>query len=361
LRWRVVALFLSLGLAAICLGQAFLLSSSQWDLKIWWAMGNAFRAGRSPYIVEGGLPFIYPPIAVPLLAPLSLLPFEAAIAVWILLKLCALAGLVAIWRQFVEIRGTALEVLYFLFAFGSALTIDFVAGNPCTFEQLGLWLGLLALSRGRIFWFCAAVVATAQLKISPALMLGALLLVPKEPRWGAFAAASGAFLGLLGLQRLLAPEWFAQFITRSLTVDERGPDNPSLYGLIRDLAPDPGLSVLIWGAAVVLVAALSLRAARRGSGDVRVRVLLATVVYALIAPRFMDYSYELLLPTGLYFLRRPGLTVPVAAAIALPLPRGARLLTQAGRVLQNYYPLACALAVFALLLDEVGAPLTDTR
>jgi hypothetical protein len=64
----------------------------------------------------------------------------------LLLKLAAFAGLIAIWRCFVEIRFTALEVLYFLFAFGAALSVYVVSGSPALFEQPGTWLGLLAVS-----------------------------------------------------------------------------------------------------------------------------------------------------------------------------------------------------------------------
>src|SRR5207253_8256281 len=219
-------------LSLLCLVQAFG-PQAQWDLRIWLAMGHAFREGRTPYVNPGdGLFFVYPPIAAPLLAPLSLLSLRAATAVWLLLKLIAFSGLIAIWRRFVEIRGSALEVLYFLFAFGSALSIDLISGNPGMFEQLGIWLGLLALSRGRIAWFCIAIVVTAQLKIAPALMLLALLAIPEKPRWGAFGLSAGGFLAMLGLQRVIAPEWFAEFVRRSAGVDERGPSNPALVALI---------------------------------------------------------------------------------------------------------------------------------
>ena len=67
----------------LCLVQAFGLEA-QWDLRIWLAMGHAFREGRTPYVNVGeGLFFVYPPIAVPLLAPLSLLSLRAAtIVAW---------------------------------------------------------------------------------------------------------------------------------------------------------------------------------------------------------------------------------------------------------------------------------------
>jgi hypothetical protein len=347
---RRLALAAALCLAALVLGQALLGTSAQWDLKLWLGMGHAFREGRNPYVTVNELPFMYPPIAVPLLTPLSFLPDRVAVWVWVLLKLCALLGLVIVWRNFVELRGTALEVLYFLFAFGAALSIDFISGNPCTFEQLGLWLGLLALARGRIFWFCAAVVVTAQLKIAPALMLGALLVIPARPRWGAFAASAGAFAASLGLQRLLAPAWFAEFITRAGAVDERGPNNPALLSLFRDVVPGESAALALWLAAVLAIVLLTARALRRTKADVRLRVMLAAVTYALIAPRFKDYSYELLLPVGLHVVQR----VPLAALIAFPIGRGAKVIAAVGRYLGRYYPLACAMAVYALLLDETG-------
>jgi hypothetical protein len=228
---RRLALAAAVALAVTVVGQSLLGPSAQWDLEAWLAMGHAFREGRDPYVTVNHLPFIYPPIAVPLLAPLSLMPDRVAAWVWMALKLAALAGLVAIWRNFVELRGTALEIVYFIFAFGS--------------------------------WFCVAVVATAQVKISPALMLGALLVVPERPRWCAFAASSAAFLASLGLQRQLAPEWFAIFAFRAGSVDERGPSNPALLSLFRDLFPEAGLALALWAAAVLVVVFLSVRTLRR--------------------------------------------------------------------------------------------------
>jgi hypothetical protein len=352
---RRLALAAAVALAVTVVGQSLL--GPQWDLEAWLAMGHAFREGRDPYVTVNHLPFIYPPIAVPLLAPLSLMPDRVAAWVWMALKLAALAGLVAIWRNFIELRGTALEIVYFIFAFGSALTIDLASGNPCTFEQLGLWLALFALLHGRIFWFCVAVVATAQVKISPALMLGALLVVPERPRWGAFAASSAAFLASLGLQRLLAPEWFAIFAFRAGSVDERGPSNPALLSLFRDLFPEAGLALALWAAAVLVVVFLSLRTLRRTKADMRLRIMLAALTYALIAPRFKDYSYELLLPVGLHVVQR----VPLAALICFPVGRGVKIVSVIGRYLERYYPLACALALFGLLLDELGGTPAKTK
>ena len=343
-------------LSLLCLVQAFG-PQAQWDLRIWLAMGHAFREGRTPYVNLGdGLFFVYPPIAAPLLAPLSLLSLRAATAVWLLLKLIAFSGLIAIWRRFVEIRGSALEVLYFLFAFGSALSIDLISGNPGMFEQLGIWLGLLALSRGRIAWFCITIVVTAQLKIAPALMLLALLAIPEKPRWGAFGLSAGGFLAMLGLQRVIAPEWFAEFVRRSAGVDERGPSNPALLALIRDIVAQPPLAAAATVVAVAAILVLSGRALRRSGADPASRVMLVAVAYALIAPRFKDYSYVLLFPVGLHLLRRARVAVPLAAAIAFPLPRGARALAATGRYLETYYPLACALLAFKLLLDELSGP-----
>jgi len=340
----------------LCLVQAFGLEA-QWDLRIWLAMGHAFREGRTPYVNVGeGLFFVYPPIAVPLLAPLSLLSLRAATIVWLLLKLVALSGLIGIWRRFVEIRGSALEVLYFLFAFGSALTVDLISGNPGMFEQLGIWLGLLALSRGRIVWFCIAIVVVAQLKIAPVLMLLALLALPGKPRWAAFALSAGAFLAILGLQFVIAPEWFAEFVRRSAGVDERGASNPALVAFIRDIIAQPPLAAAATVMAVSGILLLSGRALRRSGPDPGARVMLIAVAYALIAPRFKDYSYVLLLPVGLHLLRRAQATVPLAAAIALPVPHGARALAATGRYLQTYYPLACALLAFTMLLEELSGP-----
>jgi hypothetical protein len=156
---------------------------------------------------------------------------------------------------------------------------------------------------------------------------------------GARAASSAAFLASVGLQRLLAPEWFAIFAFRAGSVDERGPSNPALLSLFRDLFPEAGLALALWAAAVLVVVFLSVRTLRRTKADMRLRIMLAALTYALIAPRFKDYSYELLLPVGLHLVQR----VPLAALICFPVGRGVKIVSVIGRYLERYYPRAGAL------------------
>src|SRR5438132_4607300 len=179
---------------------------------------------------------------------------------------------------------------------------------------------------------------------------------PREAALGAFGLSAGGFLAMLGLQRVIAPEWFAEFVRRSAGVDERGPSNPALLALIRDIVAQPPLAAAATVVAVAGILVLSGRALRRSGADPASRVMLVAVAYALIAPRFKDYSYVLLFPVGLHLLRRARVAVPLAAAIAFPLPRGARALAATGRYLETYYPLACALLAFKLLLDELSGP-----
>jgi hypothetical protein len=38
------------------------LTEDPWDLRVWKLVGEAMDAGQSPYTIESGLPFAYPPL-----------------------------------------------------------------------------------------------------------------------------------------------------------------------------------------------------------------------------------------------------------------------------------------------------------
>jgi hypothetical protein len=47
--------------------------------------------------------------------------------------------------------------------------------------------------------------------------------------------------------------------------------------------------------------------------------------------------------------------------ICFPVGRGVKIVSVIGRYLERYYPLACALALFGLLLDELGGTPAKTK
>ncbi|MBV9851510.1 MAG: DUF2029 domain-containing protein, partial [Armatimonadetes bacterium] len=217
----------------------------QWDFKVYYYAARTFAAGGDPYAPSpqnftpaGYLPFLYPPLTLTLFRLFALPPILPAAALWLGLKLIALAALLTVWsRRFLPLRAlSAPTVLFFLLAFNRTLYTDIITGNVTVFEDLALWLGFAALLSGRPWAFCACLILAAQFKIIPIAFLVLLLLVPPRPQWGAFFTGLLGFAALFSLNALLYPGLTRQFFANSLAVDHRGSNNPSTLAFFRDFA-----------------------------------------------------------------------------------------------------------------------------
>jgi len=305
----------------------------QGDLRIYRAAALAYAEGRDPYapgalVGAGGrvqaLPFVYPPVALPLMRPLLLLDARTTSLVFFTLKMVAAAFLVVLWRRafFPDDLGGA--CLYLVCALGYAQTIkmDLRAGNISVFEQVLIWVGIVAFLRGRP-WICAALIGAAALfKLTSAALL-VILLVDRRRRCVAAALTVACGLAAVhGLSAALRPDLFGAFLRSAAALDDRGQTNPASLALIRDglerLVREPGsehLDWIVYGGWVLLIGLASLSGARRQE----LPGALECFAYALAAPRFKDYSYILLIPPSVYVvvhvLRGPALRILALALL----------------------------------------------
>jgi len=329
-------------------------------LRIYRAAAGAYAEGRDPYapgalLGEGGrtqaLPFVYPPVALPLLRPLLLLDARTTALVFFALKMAAAAFLVVLWRRafFPDDLGGA--CLYLVCALGYAQTIkmDLRAGNISVFEQVLIWVGLVAFLRGRP-WICAALIAAAALfKLTSAVLLVILLVDRRRRGVAAALTAAGALAAVHGLSAVLRPDLFGAFLRSAAALDDRGQTNPASLALIRDglerLVREPGpehLDWIVYGGWVLLIGLTSLEAARRQG----MPGALECFAYALAAPRFKDYSYILLIPPSVYVV------VHVLRGAALRILALALLCTH----FFAYQSWVAALALFTALLAHRMRP-----
>ena len=374
-RWQIaLEIWAGIIVLAAAAQVLFKLGAFQWDLGVYWWGGAAFRAGRSPYGAIPGQPvylhYVYPPITALLFAPLAHLSVGAAKVLWISAKAVAFWSTVRLWKRATGVRMTIVPpIFFFTFAFGSALLVDFTAGNIAVFEQLVLWLGFVALLAQRPRVFTVAVVFIAQFKLTPIFFLGALLVIDEKPRWRELIEGSVLF-GLLLLCNLFYRSQLPEFFASISALNERGWGDPATLGVMQDLVdqlqglgisiPGPTAYVLYGGAAAaVLYYTFQWWARQRARGTInRVEVVLVTlVVYALVMPRMKDYSYVALLPAAWYVLARTSLysgpLVVLAALVPRPLPQlnlRLPLLTQA----YVYAPLFGALAVWLELIRDTS-------
>jgi len=248
-----------------------------------------------------------------------------------------------------------------VFGFNAALLWDLGTGNVAIVEQLLLWLAFACFVRDRRGWFTVLVCAAALFKLLPIVFLLLLLVPPRRPgSLSAFAIGVIAFAAVVLVPSLLGPAWAHGFFGSLPATRPFGEVNPCALGLFDTLigpgrwsggdwrhlagtrypapgAPDVALFAwAVWGAAILT---MSLGALRRvwQAGD-RVRwVVVASLLFALLAPRMMVYSYLLMavpalritytslattraraIVTGMLLLQGIGHVVRLVFGIALP-------------------------------------------
>jgi Glycosyltransferase family 87 len=377
-RAEQVILLLSLALAAgllVLVGVRWY--AYHWDFHMFYGSAREFAAGVSPYRGQG-LSYFHPPLMLYVYRPFTMLSEKWAVELWYVLKLVALAGLFTVWhRDFVRLQWRGTTILFFIFAYGATIYSDLVAGNLSIFEQLLLWIGFSQLLRGRILMFALCVIVAAQVKITPILFAGLLIVACEPRRWGAFVATVIGFLAVFSLNFLLEPDLFRDFLAALGKLDERGVDCPSFLALVRDVSDlalgkestqrsllDEVVFLGIAGAVGVssLIAWLTYRK-RALRIDQRLLICFACVVFVLISPRFKIYSYIVVLVPTLYLFRNAiwSRYVPLAiAVVAVPVfyPLGTSLLPFriAFEFFNSYLLLFATLAVWIVYLDVLRAP-----
>ena len=292
----------------------------QGDLRIYRAAAAAYAEGRNPYgagALTGAsgrtqaLPFVYPPVVLPLLRPLIVFDYRTTYYAFFVLKMAAVATLILLWQRAFFADDASRACLYLLcaLAYAQTLKLDVRAGNISVFEQLLIWAGAIAFLRRRPWTYAAFVAAAALVKLTAAVLL-VLLLVDRQRRSAAALLAGAGALALVhGVSAALRPDLFAAFLRNVAALDDRGSVNPALLALIRDgverLAGGKGpahLDMIVYGLTVLLIGLTSLTVVRRsGLADDRECVLFLVIfAYTLISPRFKDYSYILLIPPSVY-------------------------------------------------------------
>jgi len=315
--WNTILLVAMLS----CWVQAFLAVWNKsdeflWDFKTYYFAVRVYEQGASPYEVSnlrataritGILPFYYPLSALHVLRPLCDLDYAIASRIWMVSKAAAMILLLLVWRR-LFLRDLAWWPLLGLglFGFGGATLWDMKAGNVSTFEQLFLWSGFALLMRRQVSAFVACVVAASVFKLMPAVFLLLLLLPSLRSRANLSKMAAGIVAVLLVA---LLP--FAEHADRlgSLlhglrTAHTRLQFNPTFLGALDELAVEHGMAVLAgWRKYIVLAAYYALLftvsrrfLARAWSGNsLQSAILIAVLLYALIVPRFIIYSYMIVI------------------------------------------------------------------
>jgi hypothetical protein len=353
---------------------------NQWDFRVYYYSTQAWRAGLDPYdtaslpddLRTGGFKFNYPPYALGVFAPLTMVPLQRAQLLYLALKLAALGVLVRIWSRLLRARLTdPAWMLFLIFAFSSTIFIDFASGSVTTFEQCLLWIGVAALLEKRMSTYVAAVVGASLFRLAPIVLLLVCFGVSDRRRTRHVLAGLAAFAGIFLVTYAVSPRLTLEFVESiSKNFGERGRLNPALLPLVLDvtdlvkrayqvsLAPAVQAAAYLSVAAAVLVpTAIMVRRVERSaaSNRVEVAVYVMLLAYALVMPRFKNYHYMLLVVPTYYIATR---STCLRQALPLLLIAGLPIYSWITRddnitLLANYSQWLIALGAWALYLYEI--------
>jgi glycosyl transferase family 87 len=306
LAWVTAALLACLAAAQFRHGQ---------DFGVFWRAGGRFVAGRDLFpAADGFLAWRYAPGTALVFAPLALLPFGAAKALWFAL-LAAAGGLVAarLVRDGSDWRPVALALV----ALSRPLVEEFACGQVNLLVLLAALAAFRDEDRGRPLRAGLLLAVCIGLKLSPALLV---LPAVTARRWRVVGGAALG-LGVLALAPLpfygasgavaLHRAWMASLAAASPGAAAAG-GNQSLFGFAARLGAP------VWVAAIVAAAVVA--AALRAPGE-RVRRGLLLFATALASPMGWIQNYVMALPAlaGLAVSRRSVAAAAVGLALLVPM------------------------------------------
>ncbi|GAA4467894.1 hypothetical protein GCM10023170_081000 [Phytohabitans houttuyneae] len=234
------------------------------DLHIYYGAAEHVGAGRPlyEYVAANGGPFTYPPFAMVLLRPLTVLPEGALQVLWLALSVAAVAAIAA------SVRGAFGGGRVAVAAVACAVLVSAPAQSNLRFGQMSFFVVLLALVDAVGLtpprWRGLLVGVAAAIKLTPLLFVVYFLLAGR-PRDAARAVAAFAACALVGAAVLPADSW-AYWTGTVLQTSRVGNlawmGNQSLHGMLLRAGVDPGTLPVIWATLVAVIAGTALWRAR---------------------------------------------------------------------------------------------------
>lgn len=314
------------------------------------------------YAADAYFPWLYPGQFLLLLTPLGLLPFSAALGVFLAGSLSVYVLGLAKWRA--ASPGGAGAAWNLAIGAPAVLSVAF-AGNVSL-----LWAGLFlfalrAIANGRVI---AAGLFLALLTFKPQLGLMIPVALAAAGNWRMIAAAAGFTVLLLAITTAVfgTGHWTA-FVGPAAHLARLTHDDPMLsstlvtwYGLLLQVGAEVETALSIQ-AGWLLASAAAVAMAWRRSKPAGIDLQIATLAIATLTAAPRAHQYELLLATvAAYFLARAGVGQSVAGRLWLAvlwlLPVPGRLMIGIDPVLYAPPILGLSLCVCAWLALVRGVP-----
>jgi alpha-1,2-mannosyltransferase len=238
------------------------------DLHIYYGAAQTVLAGNPlyGYVAENGGPFTYPPFAVLLFTPMTLVPEAALRLLWLLGTCLAVAAVaVALGRTgIVDARRRHVAVA----AIACGLLLSAPVRSNLRFGQISILIVLLALVDGagltpaRLRGVLIGVAAA--IKLTPLLFVLYLLLAG---RYRDAARAAAAFIACAAVGFAVLPAdswryWTGVMLQTSRIGNLASLGNQSVHGMLLRAGVAPHVLPFVWAALVALVSGAALLRAR---------------------------------------------------------------------------------------------------
>jgi alpha-1,2-mannosyltransferase len=230
------------------------------DLHIYYGAAK-FDGPLYDYVAENGGPFTYPPFAMVLFRPLSLLP-EATLGLLWLAMTCAAVVLIA--------RTVTPKGRYLLMAgVATALLVSAPVQSNLRFGQVSILIVLLALLDGGqavpARYRGILVGVAAAIKLTPLLFVVYFLVAR---RYKDAARAGAAFVACAGVAAALMPGasvryWGGTIFQTSRIGDLASLGNQSVHGMLLRIGATPAVLPVVWAVLIALICGVALLRARQ--------------------------------------------------------------------------------------------------
>ena len=299
-----------------------------WDFQRDYYSVKAILLGLNPYdykviktlVGEYRFSFVYSPLSFFFFAPFALLSYETAQLVALGFYVFVLLGTFIAFSHFLlpNDKYTPLFFFFAVLAFNGAINKSIHTGNVASLETALVFMALLCWLKGRHMWFMILIFAASIFKFTPLFFLG-LTFFEKPPRWRSATIFLIAFILLVAISLQVVFSVFSISFTEWLAMERTGVswcsndlasslENPSTFCLLTELiancnnvsVQNPVIATIfvLW---VVTILFFTVRAGlyliREDRDEARIDlVVLILLCYALVLPRFQDYSWVLLIP-----------------------------------------------------------------
>lgn len=296
--------------------------------------------------------------------------------IYILLQLLLLFFLFILWRKyFLKGEFDYLFFLFCFFAFNSAILIDLVTGNISIIEQALLWGAFYFYLEKRPLLFCLLILLISCFKISPILFLALLFISDDKQKYKYFFSSLILFTIYIFLNIIFEYNLFQNFLGNLKQMDYGGISNPSSYQLIKDLlllcqnylniTYSFTFNVIIYFAFVFSVLLYSYKTVfsflkNNVNLDIKLILLFSIIIYVLVLPRVMSYSFIIMLIPSYYIIKKiTDVKAGIILFILIIMTSGSSItnftfLNVYWILIWNYFPLILTLAIFFLYIKHIS-------